>query len=126
MKHETLLKMYINLGYEPKGLEDYLEVESISKWVYDNFGIYITTIYHSMNFRNGKYQKFSYSHISDIGTDYVTTNHGKKCFVNPFDAKIDGVVNIYGWIKSVYYKGRNREGIYQRWTEEDLKRINEL
>jgi len=127
MKYETLIKRYKILGYEPKGLESYLEVESIIKWLYDNFNIYICTSYCSMDFKNGSFKKFCGYQISKVrGKDnHDFTYHCDKHFTNPFDAKFDGLVQCYSGLKfSDFMLGKKVNGIYIRDTEvEKLKRL---
>jgi hypothetical protein len=117
MKYETLIKRYVNIGYIQKGLDQYLEVESIIKWLYDNFDIYICTSYCSMDFKDGNFKKFCGYQISKVrGKDnHDFTYHCNNKFTSPFDAKFDGLVQCYGGLKfSHFMLGKKVNGIYIR------------
>lgn len=106
MKFETILKRYKNLGYQPKGLEQYLEVESIIKWLYDTHDIYINLIYCHMKFEH--YKKFTGSKICNTKEDFNNTFYCDKHFTNPFDAKLDAIISAYSSVKFLLYDCSSR------------------
>jgi len=127
MKYETLISRYKNLGYEPKGLDNYLEVESIIKWLFDKFDIYICTHYCSMDFKDGNFKKFTGYQISKVRAKgyHDITYYCKKHFTSPFDAKFDGLIQCYGGLKfSHFILGRKINGIYI--TDDEAEKIDKL
>ena len=84
MELSTILKRYANLGYEPKGFDRDLEVDSIIKWIYDEFNIGVQYCDFKIN---GSYHKFSaYSHWN-VGEEYSNRTYSDGRYSNPYDAK---------------------------------------
>lgn len=100
MKNETLIKRYKNLGYKPNGLEMYLEVENIIKWLYDSFNIYIDVSYINLKYNKDDSQyKFVGCLITNIDTELSNTFYTHKRFNNPYDAKLYTLIYFYRAIK---------------------------
>lgn len=111
MKLETLVTRYKNLGYTPKGLERDLEIESIIKWIYETYDIYIDVWYCNMNFdkHREQYDKtVSYLKFQGVATwntkqEYNYRFTCEKYFDTPFDAKFDAVRKYYRAIKFQFH-----------------------
>ena len=102
MKLETLVTRYRNLGYEPKGLDRDMEIDSIIKWLYNTHDIFVSVIYCSIPFEHHK--MFTGSYIYNTNKDYHNTFYCDKHFVNPFDAKFDAVRHLYRGLKFNFYR----------------------
>lgn len=108
MKFETLITRYKNLGYEPKNIENEIELECLINWIYKKYDIFIYLMYH--DYVNQKaYRKhisninmFSAHHITYCNTDYSNKFYSNNYFKEPFDAKFDTVKDLYRGIKFNY------------------------
>lgn len=107
MKFETLVTRYKNLGYDPKGLERDLEIESIIKWIYENYNIWITTTFISVKMKVlgvSNYKKFCGHRLHIHSDEYFTDYFCDKYFTNPYDAKFDAVRVTHKGLKFIKKK----------------------
>lgn len=102
MKFETLVKRYKNIGYNPVNYEEeYLEIESIIKWLFDTHKIHVSVLYCTVKVKGhaDKYHRFCGTVLYDTGSEYSNTFYSKKHFDSPYDAKFDALREHYSAIK---------------------------
>ena len=110
MLYETLITRYKNIGYEPKGLEPYLELESICNWIYEKFDVYIYMTFHdkievrSFNkiSKGQEFNTFGCHKVWCSSEEHANKIYCENYFNNPFDAKFDTLRRTYKSIKFQY------------------------
>jgi hypothetical protein len=110
MKFETLIQRYKNLGYKPKDLDNELEIDSLIKWIYDTYDIFISLMFHD-KFTINSYNKVSHLKMKSFiaykvwncNKEYSNTIYSDKYFENPYDAKFNMVKEVYKAIKFLFH-----------------------
>lgn len=109
MKFTTLITRYKNLGYEPKNLDDKIELECLINWIYEKYNIFIYVTYtdHISQKCLKKYLKninsFAAHKIWHCNTDKSNTIYSDKHFATPFESKFNTVKEIYHSIKFLFH-----------------------
>jgi hypothetical protein len=48
MKFETLVTRYKNLGYQPKNVDNEIELECLINWIYKTYNVFIYLMYNDL------------------------------------------------------------------------------
>lgn len=106
MKYETLVTRYKNLGYEPKGLDQELEIYSIIRWLFKKHDIYIGVWHNKHEYKTDSFElKRGFAYSSEWNTKETYCNHfgSTKMFDDPKDALFEGLRHSYKAIKFQLY-----------------------
>ena len=91
MRPITLIKSYERLGYIVKGYSYDDEYQSIIKWLYDTYNIFLTINYCDMKFdiKPSPYMKFKGSYRYNCSSEHSSIFYCKNNFSNAYDAYFD-------------------------------------
>jgi len=109
MELTTILKRYTNLGYVVKGLDRDLEVDSIIKWIYDEFNIYIGVQYCDTKLNDLRsYKKFSAYSLWNVGEEYSNRSYSERngWYSNPYDAKYHHICYFCRVLRFQFFGGK--------------------
>lgn len=105
MELETLVKQYKNMGYNsPNLINRDEEVQSIIKWLWDTYKVFINVNYMDMDFQTkpSTYMKFKGHYRYNCGAEHSTKFYCDKSFDNPQDAYYDALRHFLPGFRSQY------------------------